>query len=176
VRLVSRDRDLRPDQSTRPAAIIPLTPFVQLPLGNLGILPVDVEDRTETHFIKIFFIWFSANTNILSCVCSFPFPSASIMVGRRTQFYLQIFHGGVGPCGFRAWPSRLMPRHYVLHPAFCYPSVILVSVGSSLSPDVLNRGGQVRHGAQNWVCVSCAPHDIHLGAYSTRHTFNPCWL
>jgi hypothetical protein len=34
----------------------------------IGIHPVAVEDRTETHFIKIFFIWMSANMNILSCV------------------------------------------------------------------------------------------------------------
>ena len=38
----------------------------------IGIHPVAIEDRTETHFIKIFFIWLSANTNILSCVCPFP--------------------------------------------------------------------------------------------------------
>jgi len=33
-----------------------------------GIHPVAVEDRTETHFIKIFFIWLSANTNIVASV------------------------------------------------------------------------------------------------------------
>jgi len=38
----------------------------------LGIHPVADIDRTETHFIKIFFIWLSANTNILSCVWRFP--------------------------------------------------------------------------------------------------------
>jgi hypothetical protein len=38
----------------------------------IGIRPVDVEDRTETHFIKIFFVWLSANMNILPCVCLFP--------------------------------------------------------------------------------------------------------
>lgn len=37
----------------------------------IGIHPVAVEDRTETHFIKIFFIWMSANMNILSCVFLF---------------------------------------------------------------------------------------------------------
>lgn len=31
-----------------------------------GIHPVPVEARTETHFSKIFFIWMSANVNILS--------------------------------------------------------------------------------------------------------------
>ena len=70
-----------------------------------------------------------------------------------------------------------MPRHYVLHPAFCHPSVILVSaihrVGSILATGVLTRGGQVRHGVQNWVCVSCAPRDIHSGAYSTRQISSP---
>jgi hypothetical protein len=38
-----------------------------------GIHPVAAEDRTETQFNKIFFIWLSANTNILSCV-SLPLP------------------------------------------------------------------------------------------------------
>lgn len=33
--------------------------------------------------------------------------------------------------------------------------------------NVLNHGKQVRHGARNWVCVRCARHDTHLGAYST---------
>lgn len=33
-----------------------------------GVWPVPVEERTDTQFSKIFFIWFSANTNILSCV------------------------------------------------------------------------------------------------------------
>ncbi|KAI9510190.1 NCS cytosine-purine permease [Russula earlei] len=63
-------------------AWVPLLLHLQLPLptvagvlqGKLatwgveerGIHPVAVEDRTETHFIKIFFVWFSANTNILS--------------------------------------------------------------------------------------------------------------
>ncbi|KAH9174764.1 NCS cytosine-purine permease [Lactarius sanguifluus] len=35
-----------------------------------GIHPVTVEDKKETQSNKIFFIWLSANTNILSCLCS----------------------------------------------------------------------------------------------------------
>ncbi|KAF9459715.1 NCS cytosine-purine permease [Collybia nuda] len=31
-----------------------------------GVWPVPIEERTDTQFSKIFFIWFSANTNILS--------------------------------------------------------------------------------------------------------------
>jgi hypothetical protein len=42
---------------------------VGLPCHSIGIRPVDIEERTETHFIKIFFVWLSANMNILSCVC-----------------------------------------------------------------------------------------------------------
>ena len=40
----------------------------------LGIRPVAVEERTETHFINIFYLWFSANTNALACV--YPFSSS----------------------------------------------------------------------------------------------------
>ena len=42
--------------------------LVCLPLHSTGIRPVNIEERTETHFIKIFFVWLSANMNILSCV------------------------------------------------------------------------------------------------------------
>lgn len=33
-----------------------------------GILPVAPEDRTDRHYSKVFFVFFSANFNILSCV------------------------------------------------------------------------------------------------------------
>ena len=33
-----------------------------------GITPVAERDRVDTHYSKIFFIWLSANFNILSCV------------------------------------------------------------------------------------------------------------
>ena len=39
---------------------------------DTGIQPVAFEDRKETQFNKIFFIWLSANTNIMSCVPFFP--------------------------------------------------------------------------------------------------------
>ena len=44
---------------------------VWLNFNATGIQPVAFEDRTETQFNKIFFIWLSANTNILSCVVPF---------------------------------------------------------------------------------------------------------
>lgn len=36
------------------------------PPFHLGIWPVPPEERTDTQFFKIFFIWFTANFNILS--------------------------------------------------------------------------------------------------------------
>jgi hypothetical protein len=38
----------------------------------IGIRPVPLKEKTETRFTKIFFIWLSANTNILSYVRYFP--------------------------------------------------------------------------------------------------------
>lgn len=35
-------------------------------LITVGIWPVPPEERTDTQFFKIFFIWFTANFNILS--------------------------------------------------------------------------------------------------------------
>lgn len=37
-------------------------------LTSTGIRPVAAEERTDTQFNKIFFLWFSANFNILSYV------------------------------------------------------------------------------------------------------------
>jgi hypothetical protein len=53
----------------------------------IGIHPVAVEDRTETQFIKIFFIWLSANTNILTCVCLFLFVPLITFVYRTLRSY-----------------------------------------------------------------------------------------
>ncbi|KAI0000618.1 purine-cytosine permease [Russula compacta] len=41
-----------------------------------GIRPIAAEDRKETHFIKIFFVWLSANMGILSCACPLSFTHA----------------------------------------------------------------------------------------------------
>jgi purine-cytosine permease-like protein len=51
----------------------------------LGVWPVPTEERTDAQFSKIFFIWFSANTNILSCVGSLAWAyseSDSVMLFR----------------------------------------------------------------------------------------------
>ena len=64
-----------------------------------GIHPVAIEDRKETQFNKIFFIWLSANTNILSCVVPFfcthlPWWLTSF------RFCLRFSSGTLGPVAF----------------------------------------------------------------------------
>jgi len=54
---------------------------------SIGIRPVDIEERTETHFIKIFFVWLSANMNILSCVC-LPYSTALVTPGPTIWFFV----------------------------------------------------------------------------------------
>src|SRR6266446_8985626 len=65
---------------------------------SIGIHPVAVEDRTETHFIKIFFIWLSANTNILSFV--FLFLNCVRRVGLRLWLFCRFAAGTLGPVTF----------------------------------------------------------------------------
>jgi len=66
---VSRSWNSIFDQSALPRDIANL---IHAPANLTGISPVPVEERTETRFVKIFFIWLSANANILSCVPWFP--------------------------------------------------------------------------------------------------------
>ena len=66
--LASRSWNSIFDQSMRPRDIADL---FRTPANLPGISPVPAEERTETRFIKIFFIWLSANANILSCVARF---------------------------------------------------------------------------------------------------------
>ena len=36
---------------------------------NYRIDPILPEDRTDTRLYQMFFVWFSANINVLACVC-----------------------------------------------------------------------------------------------------------
>ena len=76
-----------------------LTPVHLFACYLIGIRPVAVEDRTETNFINIFFLWFSANTNILACVC--PFTS---LLCNAKLYDFGTFHrfasGTLGPVTF----------------------------------------------------------------------------
>jgi len=58
-----------------------------------------------------------------------------------------------------------VPGYLILEPALCYPPGILVSSfrRDGISPAAELRMNKVRHGARNWVYVSCARHGIHSG-------------
>ena len=67
-----------------------------------GIQPVDVEDRTERHFIKLFFVWFSASTTIVACVAP-SFPSLTSIGGPTDEVWYccRFASGTLGPIVFK---------------------------------------------------------------------------
>ncbi|KAF8480312.1 NCS cytosine-purine permease, partial [Russula ochroleuca] len=74
-----------------------------------GIHPVAIEDRTETHFIKIFFIWFSANTNILSFATGTLGP-VTFGLGLRDSCLVILFFNllcAVPPAYLTTWGPKL---------------------------------------------------------------------
>ena len=78
-----------------------------------GIHPVAIEDRKETQFNKIFFIWLSANTNILSCVVPFIFNHLPWWLS-SFRFLSQILVWDVGPRSIWTWPPRFVLGHPIL--------------------------------------------------------------
>ena len=73
--------------------------FVWFAFHSIGIRPVDIEERTETHFIKIFFVWLSANMNILSCVC-LSCSTALVTPGLTIWLFRRFASGTLGPVTF----------------------------------------------------------------------------
>ncbi|KAI0305268.1 NCS cytosine-purine permease [Multifurca ochricompacta] len=74
-----------------------------------GIHPVDVQDRTETQFSKIFFIWFSANTNVLSFSTGTLGPVA-FGLGLRDSCLTILFFNllcAIPPAYFTTWGPKL---------------------------------------------------------------------
>ncbi|KAI0289541.1 NCS cytosine-purine permease [Multifurca ochricompacta] len=74
-----------------------------------GIHPVSVEDRTETQFSKIFFIWLSANTNILSFSAGTLGPVA-FGLGLRDACLTILFFNllcAAPPAYFSTWGPKL---------------------------------------------------------------------
>jgi len=67
---------------------------------SIGIRPVAIEDRTETHFIKIFFLWFSGNMNILSCVCFYYYLNCARKLWPTLWFFRRFTTGTLGPVTF----------------------------------------------------------------------------
>jgi purine-cytosine permease-like protein len=73
--------------------------YFALPVNSIGIRPVAVEDRTETHFIKIFFVFMSASVNISSCVFCFSTLIALGKLGGVPRFH-RFALGTLGPVTF----------------------------------------------------------------------------
>ncbi|KAI9510189.1 permease for cytosine/purines, uracil, thiamine, allantoin-domain-containing protein [Russula earlei] len=74
-----------------------------------GIQPVAVEDRTDTHFIKLFFVWFSANMSILSFATGTLGP-AVFGLGLRDSCLLILFFNllyALPSAYFSTWGSKL---------------------------------------------------------------------
>ncbi|KAH9174775.1 NCS cytosine-purine permease [Lactarius sanguifluus] len=74
-----------------------------------GIHPVAVEDRKETQFNKIFFIWLSANTNILSFSSGTLGPVA-FKLGLRDSCLVILFFNllfAIPPAYFSTWGPKL---------------------------------------------------------------------
>ncbi|KAH9974795.1 cytosine-purine permease [Lactifluus volemus] len=115
-----------------------------------GIHPVAVQDRTETHFNKIFFIWLSANTNILSFSTGTLGPVA-FGLGLRDSCLTILFFNllcAIPPAYFSTWGSKLGLRQLCLtRYTFGYYGVTvpsLLAVVTGLGFCVLNciLGGQ----------------------------------
>ncbi|KAH9020334.1 NCS cytosine-purine permease [Lactarius hengduanensis] len=115
-----------------------------------GIHPVAVEDRKETQFNKIFFIWLSANTNILSFSSGTLGPVA-FGLGLRDSCLVILFFNllfAIPPAYFSTWGPKLGLRQLCsTRYTFGYYGVMvpsMLSVISFVGFAVLNNivGGQ----------------------------------
>ncbi|KAI0252914.1 NCS cytosine-purine permease, partial [Lactifluus subvellereus] len=101
-----------------------------------GIHPVTVEDRTETHFNKIFFIWLSANTNILSFSTGTLGPVV-FELGLRDSCLVILFLNllcAIPPAYFSTWGPKLGLRQLCLSRyTFGYYGVMVPSLFSIMS-------------------------------------------
>ncbi|KAF8480308.1 permease for cytosine/purines, uracil, thiamine, allantoin-domain-containing protein [Russula ochroleuca] len=115
-----------------------------------GIRPVAVEDRAETHLIKIFFVWLSANTNILSFASGSLGP-VTFGLGLRDSCLVILFFNlicAIPPAYLTTWGPKLGSRQLCAsrYTFGYYGAMIpgLLSVASGVGFAVLNNilGGQ----------------------------------
>ncbi|KAG6812526.1 hypothetical protein H0H92_002417 [Tricholoma furcatifolium] len=127
-----------------------------------GIIPVAYEDRTDTQFMKIFFIWFSMNVNILSFSAGTLGPVA-FGLGLRDACLTILFFNllcCLPPSYFSTWGPKLGMRQMIISRySFGYYGVILPCVLNLIGMagfSVLNSivGGQalasVSNGSLSW--------------------------
>lgn len=128
------------------------------------------EERTDTQFYKIFFVWFSMNFNILSCV----FPSELGRCPRLTVFSFST--GALGPIvfGLSLRDSCLVILFFNLIvcalPAYLYVTSLLPPPGLArhLTPV------SVTHGVLDLECDRWSYRVIALGQF--RSFRSPPWL
>lgn len=82
-------------------------PRPPLSLPFPGTVPVPYEDRNDTQFYKVFFVWFSMNFNILSCA-----PSSAL--ARTLLISSQLFNRDPWSNRLRPRPSRFLPGNLIL--------------------------------------------------------------
>lgn len=117
----------------------------QLDVESRGIVPTPPEERTDTAYQKIFFIWLSANCNILSCV-SMSFPVCIICI-HDMCLERRFSAGTVGPILF-----RLSFRHSAAVIAgFTLLGSILPALFSIFGPKLGMR--QMVQSRYSWGCV-----------------------
>ncbi|KAJ7596499.1 NCS cytosine-purine permease [Mycena floridula] len=136
-----------------------------------GILPVSAEDRTDTQFSKIFFIWFSANFNILSFSAGSLGPVVFGLGVRDTCLVILFFNllCTLPPAYLTTWGPKLGLRQMVqARFSFGYYGVILPCIFNLIGMTgfcILNciLGGQtlasVANGNLSWsvgiVIIAC---------------------
>lgn len=93
---------------------------------NTGIRPVQPEERTDTQFSKIFFIWFTMNFNILS------YEKSSLYL-KLYLSSLQVLGRHFGTGGFRTGLARLMSGYLILQPPLLRSSSIFVRFSTHIA-------------------------------------------
>ncbi|EIM87684.1 NCS cytosine-purine permease [Stereum hirsutum FP-91666 SS1] len=139
-----------------------LNKFLSWGVEYRGIHPVPLEARTETHYSKIFFIWLSANVNILSFSTGTLGPVV-YGLGLRDSCLVILFFNiltTLPPAYFTTWGPRLGLRQMCLSRyTFGYfgvalPSILAIIGGTGFC--ILNciLGGQtlasVTNGSLSW--------------------------
>ncbi|KAG6872097.1 hypothetical protein C0995_013021 [Termitomyces sp. Mi166 len=127
-----------------------------------GILPVRYEERTDTQFRKIFFVWFSMNVNILSFSAGTLGPVVFGLGLRDTCLTILFFNllCCIPPAYFTTWGPKLGMRQMIISRySFGYYGIILPCIMNLIGMtgfSVLNSilGGQalssVANGSLSW--------------------------
>lgn len=77
-----------------------------------GVAPVPIEERTDTRFINVFFVWFTLSTNLLPYVCHFLLLASANKSQHHHRHGGHVRHGDESArCGFD-YPLLQYALHY----------------------------------------------------------------